>query len=350
MSLFLGLETSCDDTSVALVAGDGEVLKLYKYTKDEDHRPFGGIVPERASRNHLKSVVSLLKEIETDLNQSFGLNFKQLSGIGYTSRPGLLGSLIVGSVAAKTLNQVFDTPLYPVNHLEGHILSPWLYEKSEGAAPKEMIFPHLSLIVSGGHTQLVLVRAIGDYEILGSTRDDAVGEAIDKFSKSLGLGFPGGPLVDKKSITGDPKAHSFPRPMIKEPNYDFSFSGLKASASRYISGKVDFSEAEVSDLCASYLEACIEVLEVKTRKALIEFKPKGFSVVGGVSANSLLRKRFESMAKDLDVPLFIPPLKFCTDNGAMIALVAALRLPNINDQLDFEPSSKSLAEDFYDKR
>jgi len=350
MSLFLGLETSCDDTSVALVAGDGEVLKLYKYTKDEDHRPFGGIVPERASRNHLKSIVSLLKEIETDLNKSFGLSFKELSGIGYTSRPGLLGSLIVGSVAAKTLSQVFDTPIYPVNHLEGHVLSPWLYEKSNGFA-KEMVFPHLSLIVSGGHTQLVLVKAIGDYEILGSTRDDAVGEAIDKFSKSLGLGFPGGPIVDKKSLTGNPKAHSFPRPMIKEPHYDFSFSGLKASASRYILEKKNFSETEVNDLCASYLEACVEVLEVKTKKALMEYKPKGgFSVAGGVSANSLLRKRFESLAKDLDTPLFIPPLKFCTDNGAMIALVAALRLSEDKNELNFEPSSKSLAGDFYDKR
>ena len=278
------------------------------------------------------------------------LSFKELSGIGYTSRPGLLGSLIVGSVAAKTLSQVFDTPIYPVNHLEGHVLSPWLYEKAKGCAPKEMLFPHLSLIVSGGHTQLVLVRALGDYEILGSTRDDAVGEAIDKFSKSLGLGFPGGPIVDKRSLRGNPKAHSFPRPMIKEPHYDFSFSGLKASASRYILEKKDFSETEISDLCASYLEACVEVLEVKTKKALIQYRPKAFSVVGGVSANSLLRKRFETLAKDVDTPLFIPPLKFCTDNGAMIALVAACRLSKNTAELNFEPSSKSLAGDFYDKR
>ena len=344
MSTFLGIETSCDDTSISLVKVSGEVLKLQKYTNDEDHKPFGGIVPERASRNHLKSIAGLLANLE--------INFKELSGVGYTSRPGLVGSLIVGAVAAKTLSQIHDLPLFPVNHLEGHIFSPWLFDKSLGEKQKSMAFPHLSLIVSGGHTQLVLVHGLGKYEILGSTRDDAVGEAIDKFSKALGLGFPGGPIVDQHSKGGDPEAFSFPRPMLKEPHYDFSFSGLKASAFRTIDGKKDFSEGETSDLCASYLEACVDVLESKTKRAILEFKPKAITLVGGVSANSLLRSRFESLSKELNTPLYIPPLRYCTDNGAMIALVAGLRLSNakVDEPINFEPSSRSLPGDFLDQR
>jgi len=342
MSVFLGIETSCDDTSISLVNVKGEVLELSKYTKDEDHIPFGGIVPERASRNHLKSIAGLIDKLE--------IEFKDLSGVGYTSRPGLVGSLIVGAVAAKTLSQVHNLEIFPVNHIEGHILSPWLSDKGE--ASKEIIFPHLSLVVSGGHTQLVLAHALGDYEILGSTRDDAVGEAIDKFSKALGLGFPGGPIVDKKSIGGDADAYKFPRPMIKEPNYDFSFSGLKASAFRLIDDKKSFSDKEMSDLSASYLKACVDVLEYKTKKAINEYKPKAFTIVGGVSANSLLRARFESLSKDLNLPLIIPPLKYCTDNGAMIAFVTALHLTRKDKPKDlkFEPSSRSWPEDFNDQR
>ena len=343
MSTFLGIETSCDDTSISLVTESGEVLALQKFTSDEDHRPFGGIVPERASRNHLKSIAGLLEKLD--------VNFKDLSGIGYTSRPGLVGSLIVGAVAAKTLSQVHDIPLYPVNHLEGHILSPWLFDKSLGEESKTLVFPHLSLIVSGGHTQLVLAKALGEYEVLGATRDDAVGEAVDKFSKALGLGFPGGPLVDKRSKGGDPKAYDFPRPMMKESHYDFSFSGLKASAFRLIEAKKDFSESEISDLCASYLEACVEVLEFKTKKAILEYRPKAFTVVGGVSANSLLRDRFSVLSKQLGTPLYIPPMRYCTDNGAMIALSTALHLTyDENKSYNFEPSSRSLEGDFCDQR
>ena len=344
MNIFLGIETSCDDTSVSLVKSSGEVLKLYNYTNDGDHKAFGGIVPERASRNHLKSISGLLEKLEID--------FRSLAGVGYTSRPGLLGSLIVGAVAAKTLSQVYNLPLYPVNHLEGHILSPWLFDKNLGEESKELVFPHLSLIVSGGHTQLVLAHELGHYEVLGATRDDAVGEAIDKFSKALGLGFPGGPIVDRKSQGRDPHAYDFPRPMLKEFHYDFSFSGLKASAFRTIEEKQKFTDSEKADLCASYLEACVEVLEVKTKKALEEYKPKAFTVVGGVSANTLLRKRFEYMSQSMDIPLFIPPLRYCTDNGAMIALAASLHLSKSDAtiELNLEPSSRSLPGDFLDQR
>lgn len=343
MSVYLGIETSCDDTSMALVSEKGEVLKLLKYTNDEDHKPFGGIVPERASRNHLKSIAGLLSKLSVD--------FQDLSGVGYTSRPGLVGSLIVGAVAAKTLSQVYDLELFPVNHIEGHLLSPWLFDK--GGESTELVFPHLSLVVSGGHSQLVLAHKFGSYSILGSTRDDAVGEAIDKFSKAIGLGFPGGPMVDKKSQGGDLLAYDFPRPMMKEPNYDFSFSGLKASAFRLIEEKKVFSEKELSNVSASYLNACVEVLEYKTKKAILEFKPKALTVVGGVSANSLLRERFKKLSEALSVPLIIPPLKYCTDNGAMIAFVTALHLSRgveAKKELRYEPHSRSWPEDFIDQR
>ena len=361
-NIYLGIETSCDDTSVALVSLNGCVLDILKYTKDEDHRPFGGILPERASRNHLKSLLPLVEQI---LKQN-QMDFIDLSGICVTSRPGLMGSLLVGTIAAKTLSQVFDLPLIFVNHLEGHIYSPWLFDDKDSKvvsgeskdAENEVLYPHLSLIVSGGHTQLVLVKSLGENQVLGATRDDAVGEALDKFSKEVGLGFPGGPHVDKAAQKGNPKAFDFPRPMMKEEGYDFSFSGLKASAVRTIeslkksTSAVNFSEEQISDLSASYLQAATDVLIHKLKKAILEFNPKLFTVVGGVSANTLLRKRCKELSESCGVPFKISEIKYCTDNGAMIALVGGLRhdagIENNNDDADFtqSPSARSLKGDF----
>lgn len=355
-NIYLGIETSCDDTSVALVSLSGAVFDILKYTKDEDHRPFGGILPERASRNHLKSLLPLVEEL-LKKNQ---MQFNELSGICVTSRPGLMGSLLVGTIAAKTLSQVFNLPLLFVNHLEGHIYSPWLFDAKEATEDgAEVVFPHLSLIVSGGHTQLVLVKSLGENQVLGATRDDAVGEALDKFSKEVGLGFPGGPHVDKASKTGNPKAYNFPRPMIKEEGYDFSFSGLKASAVRTLEDlkknnteltNGDLTDSTVADLSASYLQAATDVLVHKLKKAIIEHQPKMFTVVGGVSANTLLRKRCKELSESCGTPSKISEIKYCTDNGAMIAFVGGLRHAshlNIDtDDYSQSPSARSLKGDF----
>lgn len=325
--LVLGIETSCDDTSVALADASGRVLALKKWTADDDHVVFGGIVPERASRNHLKTLSPLIEKVLEENH----LNFNDLKGLAVTNRPGLMGSLIVGVTTAQTLADLLDLPLVGINHLEGHLLSPWLYEEGEKEQGELMkSFPQLSLIVSGGHTQLVLIESLGSYKILGRTVDDAVGEALDKFSNVVGLGFPGGPKVDQAARTGDPKAYNFPRPMMRTGDYQFSFSGLKAAGARTVEGLLknqeSLRETDVQNLCASYLESAVEVLTYKLGKAIEEFRPKVFSVVGGVSANSQLRARMEQLSVKTGVPYKAANLKFCTDNGAMIALAGALRI------------------------
>lgn len=340
----LGIETSCDDTSLALVNEKGQVRLLKKWTADEDHIPFGGIVPERASRNHLKSLTPLLKKL---LDEA-GISFDQVNAIAVTNRPGLLGSLIVGVVSAQTLSLVYNKPLIAINHLEGHMYSPWLID--EGAEPlvETLVFPQVCLIVSGGHTQIVYMKKLGDYEILGSTRDDAVGEALDKFSNVIGLGFPGGPKVDSYAQKGDPKTYDFPRPMIKEEGYSFSFSGLKAAGARLVEKRPQpLEEEDLENLCASYLEAAVDVLVVKLKRALLDYKPKVFSVVGGVSANSRLRKRLQELSEESGVEFRMPLKKYCADNGAMIALAGALRFQQqkTND-LEVKVSARSLPEDF----
>jgi len=324
--LILGIETSCDDTSVALVRSSGEVVALKKWTADDDHIVFGGIIPERASRNHLKSLTPLL---EKTLKEN-EIEFKDLKGLAVTNRPGLMGSLIVGVTTAQTVAELTELPLVGVNHLEGHLMSPWLFEKGEQAKDLMNAYPQVSLIVSGGHTQLVLIEKLGSYKILGRTLDDAVGEALDKFSNIVGLGFPGGPKVDKAAQNGSVKAYEFPKPMIRSGDYQFSFSGLKAAGARKVDEILKNQEMlaaqEVNDLCASYLDSAVEVLSFKLKKALEEFKPKVFTVVGGVSANSQLRARMELLSDQTGVPYESAKLKFCTDNGAMIALAGAMRI------------------------
>jgi N6-L-threonylcarbamoyladenine synthase len=348
-NLVLGIETSCDDTSVSLVKACGEVVDLKKWTADDDHVVFGGIIPERASRNHLKSLTPLLEKILEENN----LNFTDLNGLAVTNRPGLVGSLIVGVTTAQTLSELLDIPLVGVNHLEGHLLSPWLYEKNEKSSESMSSYPQISLIVSGGHTQLVLIEALGKYKILGRTLDDAAGEALDKFSNIVGLGFPGGPKVDRAAQKGNPKAYEFPRPMMRTGDYQFSFSGLKAAGARTVEGilkdKTSLTEQEINDLCASYLQSAVDVLSFKLKKALEEFKPKVFTVVGGVSANSQLRSRMEKLSEETDIPYKSAKLKFCTDNGAMIALAGAMRIESnllSNHQGVLKTFARSQAGDF----
>ena len=346
----LGVETSCDDTSVSLVKSTGEVLDLVKWTADEDHVVFGGIIPERASRNHLKTLVPLIEKIL----KTNDINPEDLNGIAVTNRPGLHGSLIVGVVTAETLAETLNLPLVGVNHLEGHILSPWLFDRGEEPNPYKDVYPQISLIVSGGHSQLVLIEKFGSYKILGSTQDDAVGEAIDKFSNLVGMGFPGGPKVDQAARRGNARAYDFPRPMIRTEDYKLSFSGLKAAGARKVEQMLEsrtdkkLTDSEVDDLCASYLESAVDVLSFKLERALNEFSPKVFTVVGGVSANSQLRERLESLSKKTGLPFCVSKLKYCTDNGAMIALAGAERIKTkaFDQSVKIKTSPRSLPGDF----
>lgn len=340
--MILGIETSCDDSSVALVNQQGLVIDQLSKTFDEDHVSFGGIVPERASRNHLKALVPCIENI---LKKNT-VKFSDLNAIAVTNRPGLQGSLIVGVVTAQTLSLVHDLPVVGVNHLVGHIYSAWLADDKNEI--KDVVYPHLSLVVSGGHTQLVLVEDVCKYKILGKTLDDAAGEAIDKFSNVIGYGFPGGAQVDAAASKGDAQAFQFPRPLIREKNYDFSFSGLKAAGFRKVEELgADLDEGLKNDLAAAYMEAVVDVLSTKLKLALEEHKPKAFSVVGGVSANSQLRDRLEKISIEKGIPFFRPKLKYCTDNGAMIAYAGARHI-NQSDTANknIQTFARSLPGDF----
>jgi len=318
----LAIETSCDDTSVAILNEDRQVLCCLVASQDLVHAPFGGVVPEIASRNHTESLVPL---IDQAFSQT-GVTWDSILGIAVTNRPGLVGSLIVGLVTAKALAFAQSKPFIGVHHIEGHIMASFLNDKKHRGAD----FFHdnfLALVVSGGHTQLYKVQGFGNYTCLGQTIDDAAGEAFDKFAKMMGLPYPGGVEVDKLSQQGDPKALQFPRPLLNENNFNFSFSGLKSSAQRLLE-KMSAEERKISqaDLCASYQAAIVDVLSGKLKRALEETGYQNFVVTGGVSANSMLRLACENVARDLNVQLALPPLKYCTDNAAMIGLVGLLRL------------------------
>ena len=318
----LAIETSCDDTSVALVYENGYVQALKSYNQDFAHSRFGGIVPEIASRNHTFQLLPVVDEVL----QSTMLDPRKLSGVVATSRPGLLGSLLVGVVTAKTLALSWDIPFIGVNHLEGHIWAPFLSDSSYQPLPN-FEPPFLALAVSGGHTTIYYVKAFGEYEILSETLDDAAGEAFDKFAKMLGLGFPGGIQIDKYSKTGKADRYPFPRAMSHEMN--MSFSGLKTAGSLQIeklkvSGVIP--EFELPDLCASFQEAIVDVLLDRLAKATQKLNCKRVVVTGGVSANSRLRERVVTWGDSESIEVMCPPLRYCTDNAAMIGYVGAKRL------------------------
>lgn len=340
--LSLGIETSCDDTSVAIVDETGLVVTQLMASQITGHLPFGGVVPEVASRLHAESLLPLVDKAL----QSLPMKWDKIDLISVSSRPGLIGSLLVGVVTAKTLSLGFDKPLIGVNHIHGHIFSPFL--KSAENESAEIEFPYLSLVVSGGHTHLYLVKSFTEIKELGKTRDDAAGEAFDKFANLLRLGFPGGPLVDRLGQKGNPKAYSFPRAMLKSEGYEFSFSGLKASAARLIDSiSPPLTEQVKQDLCASFQEAICEVLIHQLAKARSDHKVKFVSISGGVSANSRLRALATEWAAREKVALAIPPLKFCTDNAAMIALTGLKQFEagKRSDQ-SLTPSSSALSQDY----
>jgi N6-L-threonylcarbamoyladenine synthase len=340
----LAIETSCDDTSVAIISENGFVKSMVSANQDLVHAPFGGVVPEIASRSHLETLMPL---IEVALSKA-SLDLKQIDAIAVTSRPGLIGSLIVGVVTAKTLGQALDIPVIGVNHLEGHLFSPLLRDE-KWQPPQDFKYPYIGLIVSGGHTAIYHVEDFGKYKILGATRDDAAGEAWDKFGKMLGLEFPGGVKVDQLAQAGDPKSFAFPRSMISEESYEMSFSGLKSSAQRLVS---QFSTADLemqkANLCASFQEAIVDVLLAKLDRAVTLTNVKRIVIAGGVSANSHLRQRSADWARNKGISLLVPPLKYCTDNAAMIGGAGLVRLQRGEfDNLKLVPKPHSHDEDFF---
>lgn len=312
----LGVETSCDETAIAIVEGK-RILANIVSSQSKVHAPFGGVVPEIASRHHIENIPLVLDEA---LHQA-DLNLTQIDGVAATYAPGLLGALLVGLQYGKSLAFALNKPFVGVNHLEAHINSVFLENK-------EVTYPFLALTVSGGHTHLFLVKEFGRYELLGGTRDDACGEAYDKVAKLLGLGYPGGPLIDKRAPLGNPKAFRFTKPKLKGV-FDFSFSGIKTACLLEVqkqNGKL--SENFINDMCASFQEAAIGFLIDRLVFASHQLKVHNWVICGGVSANQGLRKKLETASKENDCRYFIPSIPLCTDNGAMIAYVGGRYLEN----------------------
>lgn len=312
--IILAIETSCDDTSVAVIR-DGEVASVV-VSSQAAHEEWGGVVPELASRAHLSSIAPIMyRALEKG-----GTAIEDVNAVAVTTQPGLVGSLLVGVNVAKGIAVGRGVPLISVNHIEAHLLSVMI----ENDVP----FPFLALVVSGGHTMLYDVKEVGSYTLLGATRDDAAGEAFDKGAKLLGLGYPGGPLVDRLAKQGDPASHAFPRSLQDDPSYDFSFSGLKTSLRYYMRdnhGETPPSEDELADICAAYQEAIVDSLMIKTFRAAKQTGRNHIAVVGGVSANSRLRSRFEERGKKEGRDIYMTSPIYSTDNAAMIGLVGWLR-------------------------
>ena len=307
----LGIESSCDETGIGLYSSDQGLIAHQLFSQVEMHAEYGGVVPELASRDHIQRTIPLIKAVLSEAKLQLG----DISGIAYTAGPGLAGALLVGSSVAKSLAWSLNIPALAVHHMEGHLLAPLLEETQ----PQ---FPFVALLVSGGHTLLVDVKGIGDYQILGESLDDAVGEAFDKTAKILGLGYPGGPALAALAEQGDETRFKFPRPMTDRPGLEFSFSGLKTFArntfAKYPEQKADIAKA--------FEVAATQTLMIKCRRALEQTHYSTLVVAGGVSANQSLRQVLDAMGKKLDVEVFYPRQEFCTDNGAMIALAGHLRL------------------------
>jgi N6-L-threonylcarbamoyladenine synthase len=326
--IVLGIETSCDETAAALVDDGRRILAERLSTQLADHRPFGGVVPEIAARAHLRILDGLIAETMA----AAGIGFADLDGVAAAAGPGLIGGLIVGVTTAKAIALVHDTPFVAVNHLEAHALTARL---SDGVD-----FPYLLLLVSGGHCQLLVVQGVGAYRRLGTTLDDALGEAFDKVAKLLGLGYPGGPPVERAARAGDPRRFALPRPMLGRPGCHFSFSGLKTAVLHAVDALPagPLATADIADLCAGFQAAAGDVLVDRSRHALRISRARTLVVAGGVAANGYLRDRLATLAAAEGVRLVAPPQALCTDNGAMIAWAGVERLRlGLVDPLDVAP-------------
>jgi N6-L-threonylcarbamoyladenine synthase len=321
--LVLGIETTCDETAAAVVRrlpdGRGEILSNEILSQIAEHAKFGGVVPEIAARAHVDALDRLIERAMT----TAGVRFKDLDGIAAAAGPGLVGGVLVGLTAAKALAAVTGKPLLALNHLEAHALTPRLTD--------QIAFPYLLLLVSGGHTQTLAVRGVGDYIRLGTTIDDALGEAFDKVAKMLGLGYPGGPLVEKDAETGNSERFDFPRPMTGRLEPDFSLSGLKTAVRLAAESIAPLTATDVSDLCASFQAAVVDMVVDRTRVGLRAFRdrcghPTAMVIAGGVGANKPIRRALQRLAAEAGLRLIVPPPALCTDNGAMIAWAGIERL------------------------
>ncbi len=309
--IVLGIESSCDETGIAIYDTDKGLIADQLYSQVALHAEYGGVVPELASRDHIQKTVPLIKEAVAEA----GLALSDLDGIAYTSGPGLIGALMVGASIGRSLAWGLKIPAVAVHHMEGHLLAPML-EKDN--APE---FPFIALLVSGGHTMLVDVQAIGDYKIMGQSLDDAVGEAFDKTAKMLGLGYPGGPILAELATKGEEGAYNFPRPMIRQGGLDFSYSGLKTFALTTWN-KSTKTEQDKANIAHAFQEAVVDTLFIKCRRAIESIGAERLVIAGGVGANKRLREKL----LELGVEVYFPRMEYCTDNGAMIAYAGAIRL------------------------
>jgi len=312
--LVLGIDSSCDDMSAAVVEDGIKTLSCVVSSQDEIHTRYGGIVPELASRRHIETVIPVVEEALKEAS----LSIDEIDGIGVTYGPGLVGSVLIGLSFAKSVSFVKGIPFVGINHLEGHISTAFLDDN--------VSLPFVALLVSGGHTLLSKVDSFGSYALLGQTRDDAAGEAFDKVAKLLNLGYPGGVVIDSLGRRGDSKAIAFPRPFISKTSLDFSFSGLKTAVNRYVNEHGVPEKQGLNDLAASFQEAVVDVLVEKTIMACRQSGVKSIFISGGVAANSRLRTRMGERAHEEGLSLTVPPPKLCTDNGVMIASAAYYRL------------------------
>jgi len=310
----LGIETSCDETGIAIYDSEQGIVAHKLHTQIDMHVEYGGVVPELASRDHIRKTIPLIDELLTENN----LKPKDIDAIAYTKGPGLVGALLVGATIARTLAYAWNIPAIGVHHMEGHLLAPML----EDNPPP---FPFVALLVSGGHTQLMYVKAIGDYQLLGESIDDAAGEAFDKTARLMGLGYPGGPKIAKLAEQGVAGRFVFPRPMTDRPGLDFSFSGLKTAALNVIQ-KQELTEQTKADIACAFQDAVVDTLTIKCKRALQQTQCNQLVIAGGVSANLALRKKLQGLMNELHGQVYYPRLEFCTDNGAMIAYAGYQRL------------------------
>ena len=315
----LGIETSCDETGVAIYDEEKGLIANQLHTQIALHADYGGVVPELASRDHIRKLAPLLQAALQEAH----LTAKDIDGIAYTSGPGLVGALLVGSTVARSLAYAWNVPAIGVHHMEGHLLAPMLEENPP-------YFPFVALLVSGGHTQLVRVDGVGRYELLGESIDDAAGEAFDKTAKLLGLDYPGGAALARLALNGTPNRFAFPRPMTDRPGLDFSFSGLKTFAAntlhQVMQEEGELTEQSKADIAYAFQEAVVDTLAIKCKRALKQTGLKRLVIAGGVSANKQLRQTLAELMQQLGGEVFYPQPQFCTDNGAMIAYAGFLRL------------------------
>lgn len=315
--LVLGVETSCDETGVALYDSDKGLLAHVLHSQVDVHAEYGGVVPELASRDHIRFLIPLMEQLleKADVTRA------DIDAVAYTAGPGLIGALMSGAAVSRSLAWALGVPAIEVHHMEGHLLAPML----EDEVPE---FPFIALLVSGGHTLLAMVEGIGRYSLLGQSVDDAAGEAFDKTAKLLGLGYPGGPALAKLAVNGDGSRFSFPRPMTDRPGLDFSFSGLKTHALTTINSIRDDEDLEQSkaDVARAFEDAVVDTLKIKCKRALEQYGVSRLVIAGGVGANRHLREQLKLMTEAMGAKVYYPRIEFCTDNGAMIALAGTVRL------------------------